>query len=134
MFSCFVWQLHFFHDFGHFEFKDAYHHALLLLDSTTFLRGRCRRHTSPPASSGMHFIVYCHDGSHVSVNTVHSSLLWSSSSSSPRWYHLRCLSTDDFLVSSLHVSKPPQSLFSAPLCDFLFLQSLPDAIISHAVS
>ena len=67
-----------FHDFGHFELKDGYHHALLLLDYTTLLWGRCIRHTSPPASSDMHFIFYCPDSSHVSVDTFHPSLLWSS--------------------------------------------------------
>ena len=75
----------------------------------------------------MHFIVYCPDISHVSVDTVHPSLLWSpSSSSSPRWYRLRCLSSDNFLVSSLHVSKPQLFRFYAPICYVLFIQSLRD--------
>ena len=55
--------------------------ALLLLASTALLWGLCSRHNSPPASSGMHFILYCPDSSHVSVDTFHPSLLWSSSSS-----------------------------------------------------
>ena len=114
--------------------KYGYHHVLLLLDYTTLLRGRCGGHHSAPASSGMHFIVYFPDIPHVSVDTVHPSALWSPSSSSPRWYRLRCLSSDNFLVSSLHVSKPPQSHFSALLCDVLFIQILPDVTISLVVS
>ena len=113
--------------------KDGYHHVLLLLDSTTLLRGRCGGHHSVPASSGMHFIVYFPDISHVSVDAVHPSALWSPSSSSRR-YRLRCLSSDNVLVSSLHVSKPPQSHFSAPLCDVLFIQIIPDVTISLVVS
>ena len=53
----------------------------------------------------------------MSLLTVHTSLLRSSSSSSPRWYHLQSLSADVFLVSPLYVSKPPQSCFPAPLCE-----------------
>ena len=44
------------------------------------------------------------------------------------------LSSDVFFVPPLHVSKPPQSRFPAPLCDILYIQSLPDVIISHMVS
>ena len=85
---------------------------------------RCGRHNSPPASSVMDFIFRRSDGSHVSVETVHPSLLWSSSFSSPRCYHLQSLSSDVVLVSSLYVDKPPQSCFPAPLCDVLYIQSL----------
>ena len=35
--------------------------------------------------------------------------------SSPRWCHLQSLCSDVFLVSSLDVSKPPQSCFPAPV-------------------
>ena len=35
------------------------------------------------------------------------------------------------LVSPLYVSKSPQSCFPAPLCDILYIQSLPDVIVSH---
>ena len=55
-------------------------------------------------------------------------LFRSSSSSSPRWYHLQSLSSNVFLVSSLYVAKPPQSYFPAPLCDILYIQSLPGVI------
>ena len=41
------------------------------------------------------------------------SLLRSPYSSSARWNHLQSLSSDVFLVSSLHISKPPQSRFPA---------------------
>ena len=62
------------------------------------------------------------DGSHVSVDTVHPSLLRSSSLSSPGWYNLQSLSSDVVLVSPLYVSKPHESRFPAPLCDTLYLQ------------
>ena len=64
------------------------------------------------------------DGSHVSVDTVHPSLLRSSSLSSPWWCHLQSRSSCVVLVSPLYVSKPPQSRFPVPLCDTLYLQSL----------
>ena len=89
---------------------------LLLLAAPTWLWGRCGRHNSPPASSGMDFGFRRSDGSHVSIDTVHPSLLLSSSFSSPRWYHLQNLSSAVFLVSFLYVAKPPQSCFPAPLC------------------
>ena len=54
----------------------------------------CGRHNSPPASSAMDLVLCCLDSSHVSVDKVHPSLLWSSSSSSPRLYSLQCLSSD----------------------------------------
>ena len=53
----------------------------------TRLWGSCGRHNSTPASSVMDFIFRCSDGSHVSVDTVHPSLLRYSPFSSPRWYH-----------------------------------------------
>ena len=74
---------------------------LLLLAALTWLWGRCSRHNSPPASSVMDFIFRRSDGSHVSVDTVHPSLLQSSSFSSPSWYHLQSLSSELFLVSPL---------------------------------
>ena len=46
----------------------------------------CGSHNNPPASSVMDFIFRRSDGSHVSVDTVHLSLLLSSSFSSPMWY------------------------------------------------
>ena len=100
---------------------------LLLPSATTCMWGRCGRHNSPPASSVMGFIFRRSDGSHVSVDTVHSSLLRSSSLSSPGWCHLQSLSSGAFLVSPLDVSKPPQSCFPAPLCDVLYFKSLPSA-------
>ena len=60
--------------------------VLLLLAAPTWLWGRCGRHNSPPTSAVMDFIFRRPDGSHVSVDTVHTSLLRPSSSSSPRWY------------------------------------------------
>ena len=63
--------------------------AVLRSSSSSSSRwGRCGRHNSPPASSVMEFIICRSDGSHVPVDTVHPSLLWSSSLSSPRWCHL----------------------------------------------
>ena len=79
-------------------------------------------------------ILFCPDSSHASVDMVHLSLLRSSSSSSHRWSHFQSISSDGFLVSSLHVSKPPHSRFPAPLCGILHLQSLPDVIMFHIVS
>ena len=96
--------------FGHFRSL-----LLLLLAAPTWLWGRCGRHNSPPASSVMDLVFRRSDGSHVSIDTVHPSLLRSSSFSSPRWYHLQSLSSDVFLFSSLYVAKPPQSCFPAPL-------------------
>ena len=46
---------------------------------------------------------------HVSVDTVHQSLL--RCSSYPRWYHLQCLSSEVVLVSTLRMSKPHQLAF-----------------------
>ena len=60
----------------------------------------------------MDFILRCPDSSHVSVDTLHPSLLRSSSFSSPRWCHLQSISSDVFLVSTLHVSKSSH----LPLC------------------
>ena len=79
--------------------------------------------------------IFCRsDSSHVPVDTVHPSLLRSSSLSSPRWYKLQSLSSDVFLVSPHDVSKPPQYCFPAPLCGVLYLKSVPDVIVSHMVS
>ena len=83
---------------------------------------------SSSSRSHLFFIFRRSDGPRVSVDTVHPSLLRSSSFSSPRWYHLESLSSDVVLVSPLYVAKPPQSCFPAPLCDILYLQSLPDVI------
>ena len=107
---------------------------LLLLAAPTWLWSRCGRHNSPTASSVMDFVFRRSDGSHVSVDTVHPSLLRSSSLSSPGCYHLQSLSSYIVLVSPLYVAKPPQSRFPAPLCDTLYLQSLLDVIVSHMVS
>ena len=82
----------------------------------------------------MDFIFRRCDGSHVSVDTVHPSLLRSSSFSSTRWYHLESRSSDVFLVSPLYLAKRPQSCFPVPLCNVLYFQSLPDVIVSHMVS
>ena len=60
------------------------------------------------SSSVMDFIFCRSDSSHVSVDTVHPSLLRSSCFSSPRLYPLESLSSDVFLISSLHEPKPPQ--------------------------
>ena len=106
---------------------------LLLLTAPTWLWGRCGD-TFSPASSVIGFIFRRSDGSHVSVDTVHPSLLRSSSFSSPRWSHLQSLSSDVFLVSPLDVAKLPQSCFPAPLCGVLYLQCLPDVTVSHMVS
>ena len=63
---------------------------------------------SPPTSSVIDFIICCSGGSHVSVDTVHQSLLRSSPFSSPRRYHLQSLSSDSdvFVVSPISMSKP----------------------------
>ena len=84
---------------------------LLLLAAPTWLCGRCGRHNSPPTSSVIDFIFRRSDGSHVSVDTVHPSLLRSSSFSSPTWYHLQSLSSDVVLVSRLYVAKPCNPIF-----------------------
>ena len=59
------------------------------------------RHNYPPASSVTDFICCCPDSFHVSVDTVHPSLLRYSSYSSPRWFHLQSLSSDLLLVPIL---------------------------------
>ena len=74
---------------------------LLLLVAPTWSWGRCGRHNSDPASSVMGFIFRHSDGSHVSVDTVHPSLLRSSSLSSPGWCHLQSLSSYVVLISPL---------------------------------
>ena len=110
------------------------HKSILLLAAPTSLCGRCARHNSHPASSVMDVISCCSDGFHVLVDTVHPSLLRSSSFSSPRWYHLQSLSSNAFLVSSLCASKPHQPCFPEPLCDVLYRLSLPAVFVSHVVS
>ena len=109
---------------------------LLLLDAPTWLWDRCGRLNNycPPASSVMDLVFRRSDGCHVSVETVHPSLLRSSSLSSPGWYHLQSLSSSVVLVSPLYVANPPQSRFPAPLCDTLYLQALLDVFVSHMVS
>ena len=106
-------------------------HGLLLLSAPTWLWCRCGRHNSPPASSVMDLVFRRSDGSHVSVDKLHPSLLRSSSLSSPGWCHLQSLSSYVVLVSPLYVAKPPESRFPAPLCDTLYLQSLFDVFVSH---
>ena len=91
---------------------------LLLLAAPTWLWDRCGRHNSPPASSVMDLVFRRSDGSHVSVDTVHTSLLRSSSLSFPGWYHLQSLTSYVVLVSPLYVAKPPESRFPAPLSGF----------------
>ena len=71
----------------------------------------------------MDFIFCCLASSHVSVDTVHPSLL-RSSSSPPMWYHLQSFFLCSLGLASSRTSKPPQSCFSAPPCDILYLQSL----------
>ena len=105
---------------------------LLLLAVPIWLWDRCGRRNSPPASYGMDFIFRRCDGSHVSVDTVHTALLRFSSFSSPRWYHLQSLYSDVVLVSPLYVAKPPQSCFPAPLCDVLYFLSLSDKTLTNS--
>ena len=50
--------------------------------------GSLRQTQFPPASYVMDFIFWCSDSSHVSVDTVHTSLLRPSSYSFPRLYNL----------------------------------------------
>ena len=102
--------------------KDACQLLLFLLAAPTWLRGRCGRHYSPPASSVMDLVFSRSNGSHVSVDTVHPSLLRSFSLSSPGWYHLQSLYSDIVLVSPLYVAKPHESRFPAPLCATLSLR------------
>ena len=76
----------------------------------------------------MDFDIFCCSvGSHVSVDPVHPSLLRSYCFFSQ--VVPSRLSPDEFLVSPLYVSKPPQSCFPAPYCD---IQSLPGIIVYHA--
>ena len=49
---------------------------LLLLAAPTWLKGRCGRHNSPPASSVMDFIFRRSGGSRVSVDTVSVSVFF----------------------------------------------------------
>ena len=110
------------------------HQLVLLLADPTWLWGRCGRHNSHPASYVMDLVVRRSDGSHVSVDTFHPSLVRSSSLSSPAWYHRQRFSSYVVLVSPLYVAKPPKSSFPAPLCDTLYIQSLIDVFISDMVS
>ena len=54
------------------EHEEPLLHHLLLLAATTWLWDRCDRHTSRPASFVMDITFRRSDGSHVSVDTVHS--------------------------------------------------------------
>ena len=103
--------------------------VLLLAAPTSFL-GRCGRYDAPP-SYVADFIFCSSDSSQVSVDTVHPSLLRSSSLSSPRWYHLHSLSND--VGYRLFTAPNHQSSFPAPLCDVLYLQPLPGVIIAHMI-
>ena len=49
--------------------------------------GRCDRRNSPPVSSVTDFIFCCPVSSHVSIDTIHPSLLLYSFSSSHMWYN-----------------------------------------------
>ena len=108
-------------------------HLLLLLAAPTWLWGRCGTHNSPPASSVMDLAFRRSDDSHVSVDTVHPSLLRSSSLSSPGWYHIQSLSSYVILASSLYLAKPPPR-FPVSLSDTLYIRSLLDVYVSHMVS
>ena len=99
-----------------------------------WLLGRCGRPNSPPASSVMEFIVCCSDGSHESVDTVHPSLLRSSSFSSPMCTTHQIRSSYVLLVSPIDVSKPSQSCFAALPHDTIYIQSVPDVIVNHKAS
>ena len=65
----------------------------------SWLWGSCGRYSSTPASSVMDLVFSRSNGSHVSVDTVHPSLLRYSLLSSPTWYHIQSVSSDVFLVS-----------------------------------
>ena len=78
---------------------------LFLLAAPTWLWGRCGRHKSPPASSVMDLVFSLSNGSHVSVDIVHPSLLRSSSLSSPGWYHLQSLSWSRLFTWPNHTSR-----------------------------
>ena len=56
-------------------FLSRYMLILLLLAAPTWLWGHCGRHNYPQASSVMDFVFRRSDGSHVSIDTVHPSLL-----------------------------------------------------------
>ena len=90
--------------------------TIRLLVAPTWLRGSLRQtqFSSRQFCHRLHLLSFRWI-SRVSVDTVHPSLLRSSSSCSPGSYHLQSLSSDVFLVSSSHVAKPPQSCFPAPL-------------------
>ena len=90
------------------------------------------RQTQLSSSEFCHGLIFRRSvDSHVSVDTVHPSMLRSCSLSSPRWHHLQSLSSDVDLISPIYVAKPPQSRFPAPLCDTLYLQSLLVVFVSH---
>ena len=76
-----------------------------------------------PCSYVMDFIVCCPDSMYVSIGTVQPSLLPSSSFSSLRIYHLKCLSSE---ASSLLLSKVSQLRFPVPFytCDILYTSIL----------
>ena len=87
---------------------------LLLLAAPTWLCMGSLWQTQFSSTQFCHILhlFFCRsDGSHVTVETVHPSLLRSSSLSSPRWYHLQSLASDVFVVSPIDVSKPPQPCF-----------------------
>ena len=107
--------------------KDWY--LLIIISSPTWSLVRCRRYNSPPASSLMDFICFRSDGSHVSVDTVHPSLLRSSPLSSPRWYHLFFLPTyswsrlltcpNHLSIAFLHLSVMVSTLSLSLILSFL---------------
>ena len=103
-------------------------HILLRL-APTYISCRRGRHNSPSADTAGDFIFHSIDICHVTVDTVHPSLLWPSPYSSARRYHIQCLFSDVWLASPVHVSKPHQSNFPSPLCDVLYVHSLPYVII-----
>ena len=83
---------------GHiyFETHGYTSHASSSSSSRSHLVVGSLRQTQFSSSHGsvMDLVYSRSDGSHVSVDTVHPSLLRSSSLSSPGWYHLQSLSSD----------------------------------------
>ena len=90
---------------------------LLLLAAPTWLWGPCGRHTSPPASSVMDIAFRRSDGLHVSVDTVHPSLLRSSIPYSiAGWTIILCIFPIMCAVASRRTRGPIDNIsFGAPV-------------------
>ena len=104
-----------------------------LLAAPTWMWGHCGRHNSPPTSSVMD-VIFCRSDVYLAWLAQSIHICFGLPRFLPGGTISRVFLPDVVFVSPLYVAKPPQSCFRTLLCDILYLQSLPDVIVSHMVS